>query len=325
MTTEREPRVAVVGATGAVGSQLVELLETRAFPKGKLALFASAEGASHVVEVEGREEAFEAEELVDAIELRSFDLAFLAVPERLAREIVDANPGPILVDLSAALRRPSPDRPMVSPGITSRERVARNRTQRIFSVPHPASNALAAVLQALGVTSGFVGVALMVGASAGGRDLITETVEQSAELLSGSLDIEDDEVQRGFNIFVNESDRERAKVFVAQTLSLLDPASPDIALQMMTAPILHGSILAIQIPMSPESDQWRERLRTAPGLLLVEDRKPFGVIDALGQEAIVVRMDESPAGITLFCAIDNARLAALNALWIAENLLLTAN
>ncbi len=324
MATEREPRVAVVGATGAVGSQLVELLETRAFPKGKLTLYTSADGASRTVAVEEREEELEVEEFLGPDELRGFDLAFLAVPERLAREIVQARPGPVLIDLSAALRRPNPEFPMVAPGLTPRARLQEMRGGMVFALPHPAAHALATILSALGVESGFVGVAVMVGASAGGRDLITATVEQSAGLLSGSLDIEPEEVQRGFNVFVSESDRETAEVFVAQTRFMMG-REPKIALQVINAPILHGSIVAIQLPRQPESAGWRERLRAAPGILLVEDRKPLGVIDALGQEAIVVRMDESECGVALFCALDNARLAALNALWIAENLLLTAN
>ena len=324
MATEREPRVAVVGATGAVGSQLVELLETRAFPKGKLTLYASADGASRTVAVEGREEEYEVEEFLGPDELRGFDLAFLAVPERLAREIVKAGPGPVLIDLSTALRRPNPEFPMVAPGLTPRERMQEMRGRMVFALPHPAIHALATILSALGVESGFVGVAVMVGASAGGRDLVTATVEQSAGLLSGSLDIEPEEIQRGFNVFVSESDRETAQVFVAQARFMME-REPEIALQIMNAPIFHGSIVAIQLPRSSESAAWRERLRAAPGILLVEDGKPLGVIDALGQEAIVVRMNESEGGVTLFCAIDNARLAALNALWIAENLLLTAN
>lgn len=324
MATEREPKVAVVGATGAVGNQLVELLETRAFPKGKLTLYASAEGASRTVAVEGSEEEHEVEEFFGPQELRAFDLAFLAVPERPAAEIVQARPGPVLIDLSAALRPPRPESPMLAPGLTPRERIREMRGRMVFALPHPAAYALATILSALGIESGFVGVAVMVGASAGGRDLISETVEQSAGLLSGSLDIEPEEVQRGFNVFVNEDDRETAEVFVAQTRFMMGH-NPQITLQLMTAPILHGSIIAVQLPRSPESATWRGRLRVAPGILLVEDRKPLGVIDALGQEAIVVRMDEGEAGSALFCAIDNARLAALNALWIAENLLLTAN
>src|ERR1700692_1025168 len=76
----REPRVAVVGATGAVGNQLVELLETRAFPKGELRLFAVDTETASTIEIEDAE--FEVEEFSDPQDLHGFDLAFLAVPER---------------------------------------------------------------------------------------------------------------------------------------------------------------------------------------------------------------------------------------------------
>ena len=70
---------------------------------------------------------------------------------------------------------------------------------------------------------------------------------------------------------------------------------------------------------------YADRLRAAPGILFVDDSRPIGVIDALGQEAIVVKLNRQPSGTSLFAAFDNARLAALIAIWIAENLLLTSH
>ena len=61
----------MVGATGAVGNQLVELLETRAFPKGELRLFAKASDTSSTIEIEEAE--FEVEELGDPADLHDFE------------------------------------------------------------------------------------------------------------------------------------------------------------------------------------------------------------------------------------------------------------
>jgi len=96
-------------------------------------------------------------------------------------------------------------------------------------------------------------------------------------------------------------------------------------MQDLIAPILHGSVLSIQLPPSEQAASYGDRLRGAPGILFVDDSRPIGVIDALGQEAIVVKLDRQPGGTTLFAAFDNARLAALIAIWIAENLLLTSH
>ena len=314
-----------MGATGAVGNQLVELLETRAFPKGELRLFAMATETTSTIEIEDAE--FEVEEFSSPEELRGFDLAFLAVPERAANDIIAARPGPLLIDLSGATRMPT-GQPIVSPGITSRERINELRGKMVFETPHPASHALATILRAIGSESGFVAATLLMGASAGGRDRITKTAEESADLLSGSLDLEETEYQRAFNILTSDVDRHVSEVVRAQCAALIgnQPGNaPTLSLQVLSAPILHGSVISIQLPPSEEAASYAERLRAAPGILFVEDSRPIGVIDALGQEAIVVKLDRQPSGTALFAAFDNARLAALIAIWIAENLLLTSH
>ena len=321
MPPVREPRVAVVGATGAVGNQLVELLETRAFPKGELRLFATASENTSTIEIEDAE--FEVEEFTDAEELRGFDLAFLAIPERAATDIIALRPGPLLIDLSGALRMPS-GQPIVAPGISSRERINELRGKMVFETPHPAAHALATILRALGIEGGFAAATLLMGASAGGRDRITKTAEESADLLGGSLDLEENEYQHAFNILTGDLERHISEVVRGQCAALTGNAAT-LSLQVLTAPILHGAVLSIQLPPSEQATSYADRLRAAPGILFVDDNKPMGVVDALGQEAIVVRMDRQPSGTTLFAAFDNARLAALIAIWIAENLLLTSH
>jgi aspartate-semialdehyde dehydrogenase len=321
MISGREPKVAVVGATGAVGNQVVELLETRAFPRGELRLFASASGAAETVAIDERQ--FEVEELQDPGELRSFDLVFLALPEARASEIIQATPGPLLIDLSGASRAPS-GQPMVAPGVTPRERLNALRGEKVFEIPHPAAHALATILGTLGVRTGFAGATLLTGASAGGRARVTETAEQSADLLSGRLDLPEGAIQRAFNALVTEHERQTAEIIRAQVGRLMEQ-SPNLVLQLISVPILHGSVLAVEVPASSEGEEWPARLRSAPGMLFVEDRKALGVIDALSQEAIAVRMEQQAAGAALFAVFDNARLAALIAIWIAETLLLTSH
>ena len=214
--------------------------------------------------------------------------------------------------------------PIVAPGITDRERLNELRGRMVFETPHPAAHALATILRALGSDGGFAGATLLMGASALGRDRITQTAEESADLLSGSLDLEENEYQHAFNILTSEVERQVAEVVRAQTAALMGNG-PTLSLQVLSAPILHGSVLSIQLPPSEYAASYAERLRAAPGILFVEDSRPCGVIDALGQEAIVVKLDRQPSGTALFAAFDNARLAALIAIWIAENLLLTSH
>ena len=304
-----------------MGNQLVELLETRAFPKGELRLFATASDTASTIEIEDAE--FEVEELGDPSELRGFDVAFLAVPDNTANDIIAARSGPLLIDLSGAMRMPS-GQPLVAPGITSRERINELRGKMVFETPHPAAHALATILRALGSQNGFAAATLLMGASAGGRDRIARTAEESADLLSGSLDLEEDEYQRAFNILISDAERQVSEVVRAQCAALMENP-PTLSLQVLSAPILHGSVLSIQLPPSESAGSYADRLRAAPGILFVDDNRPVGVIDALGQEAILVKMNRQPSGTALFAAFDNARLAALIAIWIAESLLLTSH
>jgi len=314
-----DPRVAVVGATGAVGSQLVELISARGFSCRELKLFATQRGASGTIESGG--EQFLVHELENPDALADFDIAFLALPQDPAAAIVAARPGPILIDLSGAARAPSDAAPLVSPSLVPRERIGELKGRGVFSVPHPAAHVQATCLAAIEVRAGFVAATAMLGASAGGRDRIALMVDQTTDLLNARLDLEDDETQRSFNVFMREHERAVAAVIASQAAALLR-SEPELCLQAVTIPVLHGSALSIAIPRRTLPADPIVRLRGAPGILLVEDAEPLGIIDAVGQEAIFVRAEDTAAGLALWCTYDNARLAALAALWVAETLTL---
>jgi aspartate-semialdehyde dehydrogenase len=324
MSNTREPRVAVVGATGAVGNQLIELIAARGFQLSDLKLFTTEAGAMQTVDAGGEERLVEA--LESPADLRDFDIAFLAIPGPRAAEIIAAQPGPILIDLSAA-NRPPADVPMVAPGLTSREAIAQMRNAKVFAIPHPAAHVLATCLKALGVRSGFVAATAMLGASAGGMEMLTATVDQTTDLLSARLELDDDEVQRGFNAFMREHERSVAGAITAQAVKLLEQA-PTFSVQAVAIPVLHGSALTVDIQrpraIKGDGEDPVEQLRVAPGILIAEEGEPLGVIDAVGQEAIVVSVETRADSLSLWCVFDNTRLAALGALWIAEALALSS-
>ena len=128
----------------------------------------------------------------------------------------------------------------------------------VFETPHPAAHALATILRALGIESGLAAATLLMGASAGGRDRITKTAEESADLLSGSLDLEETEYQRAFNILTGDADRQVSEVVRAQCAALMGNA-PTLSLQVLSAPILHGSVLSIQLPPSEQRGLYADR------------------------------------------------------------------
>ncbi len=317
MSEAREPRVAVVGATGAVGNQLLDLIAARGFASSGLRLFATAKGAAETVVV-GDEELLVAS-LESPAALAEFDIAFLAVPAVCAAQIIAARPGPKLIDLSAAGRAPSVEALMVAPGLTSRERIADLRAHSVFTIPHPVAHVLATCLKALDISARIVAATAMLGASSGGKGLVARTVEQTTDLLSARLDLEEDETQRGFNLFMREHERSIAGAVAAQVAELLS-AAPELRLQAVSVPVLYGSAMTIEIPADGGGESMVELIRGAPGILLTEEGEPLSVIDAVGQEAILLQAETRARGLSLWCVFDNVRLAALTALWIAETL-----
>ncbi|MFZ1886506.1 MAG: hypothetical protein WAU33_00635 [Candidatus Binataceae bacterium] len=320
MSNDVEPKVAVVGATGAVGNQIVELIAARAFPHSDLKLFATSAGSSGTLE--SGDDEYLIEQFEDASDLARYDVAFLAVPEDPALEIINARPGPMLIDLSAWSRAPTDA--IVSPGVTSRERVAALRGRKLYATPNPISHALALCLGAIGPVATASAVA-MQGASARGRHMIARTVDQTTDLLAARLDLEEDETQRAFNAFVREGERAVAGRIAQQVIAMLarpSTSAMSLSVQLTAIPVLHGTMLTLHT--REPADGWLDALRAAPGILMVEESEPLSLVDAIGQEAILVRAEEHPSGAEIFCAFDNTRIAALGALWIAETFALDA-
>jgi aspartate-semialdehyde dehydrogenase len=315
----RELRIAVVGATGAVGEQIVELIDARALPCAELALFATERGATQTVEALG--EAILVAEFHEPAELSRFDIAFLAVAPSWAADIVRARPGPLLVDLSAALRAPYeiPSIPLVAPGFTPPERIAEfAASNKVVAIPHPAAHALATIISAARAQDGIVCATVMLGASSAGRHSVEEVVKEARDLLSGALSLEEGETQRAFNAYPADLGSGIATALSAQTAKLLG-VTPRLVLEVVHIAVLHGSAMTVLIPDPADAANLAARLRAAPGLLMVAGEEgSAGVIDAVGQEAILVMLGAQPAGASVWCAFDSARLAALDAVWVAE-------
>lgn len=316
MSNGREPRVAVVGATGIVGGQIVDLIVEREFPCAELQLFATEGGALDSVEAGGRMHSVARLEAAD--ELAQFDIAFLAVPETAASALVEQNPGTVIIDLSAVSRAPGAA-VLAAPGITARERLQELRERRLFAAPHPAAQAIATVLRALGVASGFVGATVIVGASADGRERVSALFNQTADLLNARLDPDEDAPQLAFNLFMPADAAASARAIGAQVAALAGDAIA-AAVQIVEAPVFHGGAVALSAPANGrDTADWVVRMRSAPGILFIEGEDPAGFVDAVGQEAVIVRMTRNASGATFWCVYDAARVAALAALWIAES------
>jgi len=213
---------------------------------------------------------------------------------------------------------------LVAPGFTASERIAEfAASNRVIAIPHPAAHALATIISAAGAQAGVVCATVMLGASSAGRHSVEEVVREARELLSGTHSLEECDTQRAFNAYPAEPGL--AAALSAQTAALLG-ASPRLVLEVVHIGVLHGSAMTVLIPDPEDPDTLTARLRAAPGLLLVageegeesNEEGSAGVIDAVSHEAILVTLGVQPAGASVWCAFDSARLAALDAVWVAE-------
>ncbi len=306
-------RLAIVGATGAVGGRLLELIDERAFACSELRLYSSEDHAGE--SIESGDVVRRVEVLSDPAELSDLDLVFVAVQRGAAEPLLAAISGPIVIDLSAAAMAPA-SVPLLAPGFASRDQVREQSRLKLFVIPHPGALALATISGALGDFS-FCAATLMLGASALGHGAINHLVEESADLLNGKLLLEEEDRQAAFNASLFPGASELEKNLLAQTAKLTGKPAP-IALQCVYIPVLHGGALCLGLPSSPGAEGWVAALRAAPGILLVENEEPPNVVDAIEQEALLLSVAVRPAGTSIWCVFDNARRAALSALWIAE-------
>ena len=197
---------------------------------------------------------------------------------------------------------------MVAPGLTARERIALADHGQIFAVPHPAAQLIATLLQVLG-SDGFAAASIMLSASMAGHQGVSHLFQQSADLLNARLDL-DDEPQVGFNVFAPQGSRELARSIAAQ-IKALGVDSSRLVLDIVRVPAFHGSGVALFLPAAESTIECAERLRSAPGLILVVNDDAAGFVDAVGQEGAITRMSLDSAGAAIWCAFDAARLAAL--------------
>ncbi len=329
------PVVAIVGATGAVGIELIRCLEERRFPLGELRLLASARSAGKTLPFRGQP--LPVRELKED-SFRGVDIALFSagggISKRFAPLAVEQ--GAVVVDNSSAFRM-DPAVPLVVPEINPeaarahRGIIANPNCSTIIAItplwPVHRINRLRRMI-----------VSTYQAASGAGAAAMEELRESTRAYLEGKP-YENTVLPHpyAFNLFSHNAkidpqtgyNEEETKV-VRETHKIYGDDSIRIAATCVRVPVLRAHSIAINFecerPISPE--QVRDILETAPGVKVVDDpeRNYFPMPkDASGQDAILVgriRRDISdPSGrsIALFVAGDQLlKGAALNAVQIAE-------
>lgn len=328
-------RVAVLGATGAVGTELLQLLEERNFPLADLKLLASPRSA-------GVKLSFKGEELpVEVVGDRSFDgmdivlaSAGGSTSKAWAAKIVEA--GAVMIDNSSAFRM-VPDVPLVVPEVNPD---AAATHQGIIANPNCTTilmNVVVYPLHRVQPVQRIVASTYQSASGAGARAM-EEVKRQSRAILDGELPkAEILPYPLAFNLFPHNSPLtdsgycEEELKMVNETRKIFGDDRIRITATCVRVPVLraHSESINLEFERPFSVAQAREILSQAPGVKLVEDwqKNYFPMpIDATGRDEVLVgriRQDLShPNGLELWLCGDQIRKgAALNAVQIAELLI----
>ena len=329
--------VAVVGATGAVGQEMIKVLAQRSFPVGRLFALASARSLGKTVDFNG--------EALDVGDLAAFDfsqttIALFSAGGSVSAEFAPkaAKAGCIVVDNSSQFRYDD-DIPLVVPEVNP-QAIADYANRWIIANPNCSTIQMLVALKPLHDAACIrrINVATYQAVSGAGSRAIDDLAKQSAVLLSGK-DAESDvfPAQMAFNVIPhvdtfqeNGYTREEMKM-VWETRKIFDDDSIIVNPTAVRVPVFFGHSEAIHIetvePLG--ADAARDILSQASGVCVIDEHAaggyPTAAVHAAGNDEVFVgriRDDlESPTGLNLWVVSDNIRKgAALNAVQIAEYL-----
>jgi aspartate-semialdehyde dehydrogenase len=327
VSDSRALRVAVIGATGLVGREVVALLEKRGFPVGTLALYASQ--ASVGTSLEFHEQTRSVSPLPD--ELPEIDLAFLCAPVEVSRDVAErlAESGALVVDVAPG----ASDGAVLLFGAADLGSAPRTARGGLWvRVPDPLTRMIVAPLRALDAAAMRpirVIATSLLSASASGHAAVERLSEDSIALLGMREEGEEDARSGAFRSTPLPSESP-VSVRVSAEVAALGLGTP-LALHVARVPMFHGQAAALSLELaSPvETDKVRGAFREAPSLVVVADQETGGLstFDVIGVDAIHVmglRRDENDSRWLHFWTLaDNVRQgAALAAVTLAEGILL---
>jgi len=327
--------VAVVGATGAVGIEMIETLEKRQFPVKNLRLFASERSVGKKLKFQGREIAVE---LLTQNVFAGIDFALFSAGAGRSKEFAAAavNAGCVVIDNSSAFRM-EPDVPLVVPEVNPGDAKLH---KGIIANPNCSTAIMLVAVYPLHKVNPVkrLVVSTYQAASGAGAKAMAELEEQTAKLLRGEKQVHATALPQriAFNLFPhvdvfldNGYTKEEMK-FVNESRKIMHHPTLQISATCVRVPVYRAHSEAVNIeferPMTPA--EAREILRKSPGVQVVDDpaNKKYPMpIDASGlYDCLVgrIRQDVSRTdgrGLELFVSGDQLlKGAALNAVQIAE-------
>ncbi len=326
--------VAVVGATGAVGTEMIEVLEERKFPVKRLIPLASTRSAGGTVTFEGNEVPIE---VLTKDSFAGVDIALFSAGADLSREFapIAVKAGAVVIDNSSAWRM-TPEVPLVVPEVNAHDI---QRHKGIIANPNCSTIQMVVALKPLHDEARIkrIVVTTFQSVSGTGKDAMDELMTECQDLLSfKSASPKVYPYQIAFNCLPQIDDflpsgytKEEMKM-VHETRKIMGDQSIHVTATTVRVPVYvgHSEAVNIETERKLSANEARAILSTAPGVLLYDDpaHKIYPMpLEVAGKDEVYVgrvREDESIAnGLNLWVVADNLRKgAALNAVQIAEHL-----
>ncbi|MDC8011737.1 aspartate-semialdehyde dehydrogenase [Tahibacter soli] len=334
-SAERKFKVAMVGATGAVGETLIGILKERKFPISEFVPLASERSAGSQVDFGNQKVTVKD---LATYDFDGVDIAFFSAGGSVSRAHAAraAAAGAVVIDNTSEFRYQD-DIPLVvaevNPGA-----IARYTTRGIIANPNCSTMQMLVALAPIHREAGLrrINVATYQSVSGAGRSGMEELGRQTAAILNFQ-DYEPKKFtkQIAFNVIPHIDDfqpngytKEEMKM-VWETRKILEDETIAVNPTAVRVPVFFGHSEAVHIETRDKitAERARELLESAPGVVVVDERQPGGyptpVTHAAGQDPVFVgriREDIShPHGLNLWIVSDNIRKgAALNAVQVAE-------
>ena len=327
-------KVVVVGATGNVGKEMLNILAEREFPVDEIAALASRKSLG--TEVSFGDRTLKTKDL-DTFDFTGWDIALFAIGSDATKIYAPkaAASGCVVID-NSSLYRYDPNIPLIVPEVNADD-VVRYKNKNIIANPNCSTAQMVVALKPLHDRARIkrVVVSTYQSVSGTGKEAMDELWNQTKGIFVPGQEVAPKVYpkQIAFNVipqidvFLDSGDTKEEWKMVVETKKILDPKIK-VTATCVRVPVFVGHSEAINIEFEDYLD-WEEAtdiLREAPGVLVIDKREPGGYItpmDCVGDYATYVsriRQDETiENGLNIWCVSDNLRKgAALNAVQIAE-------
>ena len=327
-------KVAVIGATGNVGREILQTLHERQFPVDELIPLASERSV-------GREVSFGDDEILKVRDLATFDFKGVDIALSSPGAKISAVHSPraaaagcVVIDNTSHFRM-DPDVPLVVPEVNP-QAIAAYKKRNIIANPNCSTIQMVVALKPLHDIAKIkrVVVSTYQSVSGAGKEAMDELFNQTrAIFVNDPVKPDIFTKQIAFNViphidmFMDDGSTKEEWKMAVETRKILDPNIP-VQATCVRVPVFvgHGEAITVEFESAITEAKARDALKKAPGIIVIDHRANEGYvtpIESAGEDAVYVsrlRKDPTvPHGLSFWCVSDNLRKgAALNAVQIAE-------